>query len=624
LKITAGGAATFSSTLAVTGLATFSSKIQVGTTAGSYTNSTYFTDLGTLGAVINLARPSDGGYTNNIFSYDTAAGKNNLGIASRSDIQFVTGGTAGPSVIFLQSGAATFSSTVSATSINLTSTNGVQFSGSTRLATASGYTRLLSDGSGIRFQEYTGTVDLLLITNAGAATFSGNFNVANTLAYGRAIISTSESKTNTTVTANSNVLHLTTNETDTPFGLKFFITGAASSAARYVQMQTGTHAVDNDGYLCLQPSGGNVGIGTTSPGEKLEVRVAGATISSGNAVNGTSMKGIKITNSSNDNTSTGLWFGTSDSHWSGISGQRTNYTVDWATDLRFYTHEAALTDLTYSRERMRIDSAGNVGIGTTSPLNRLHLAKAGDLVAVFQNTSANTYVYFGNGANRIYLGSDSGTTGRKFSIDVTAPDDVMYVNSSGNLGIGTTSPTSTLHVVGTATISSTLAVTGAATFSSDISGTSGSTRLKNISADATSTVVATFDDSSGGSTTHTLISIQRAEVQVGSITTSNTATGYNTSSDVRLKTNIRDIVDSGAIVDALQPRVFDWKIGDAPNTYGFIAQEVIGVYPQAVAVGDDDDDVISTRWGLDASKLMPIAIAEIKALRARVAALEAK
>jgi hypothetical protein len=169
----------------------------------------------------------------------------------------------------------------------------------------------------------------------------------------------------------------------------------------------------------------------------------------------------------------------------------------------------------------------------------------------------------------------------------------------------------------------TVAVSGAATFSSDISGTSGSTRLKNISADATSTVVATFDDSSGGSTTHTLISIQRAEVQVGSISVSNTATGYNTSSDVRLKTNIRDIVNSGAIVDALQPRVFDWKIGDAPDTYGFIAQEVIGVYPQAVAVGDDDDDVISTRWGLDASKLMPIAIAEIKALRARVAALEA-
>ena len=107
-------ATTVSGTLAVTGLATFSSKIQVGTTAGTYTNSTYFTDLATLGAVINLARPSDGAYTNSIFSYDTAAGaKNNLGIASRSDIQFVTGGAAGPSVIFAQSGAATFSSTVS-------------------------------------------------------------------------------------------------------------------------------------------------------------------------------------------------------------------------------------------------------------------------------------------------------------------------------------------------------------------------------------------------------------------------------------------------------------------------------------------------------------------------------
>jgi hypothetical protein len=78
------------------------------------------------------------------------------------------------------------------------------------------------------------------------------------------------------------------------------------------------------------------------------------------------MKGIKLQTTLNGDESVGLWFGTnSGTHWSGISGQRTinsaGTAVDgWATDLRFYTHEQAAANLTYARERMRIDSAGIV------------------------------------------------------------------------------------------------------------------------------------------------------------------------------------------------------------------------------------------------------------------------
>lgn len=110
---------------------------------------------------------------------------------------------------------------------------------------------------------------------------------------------------------------------------------------------------------------------------------------------------------------------------------------------------------------------------------------------------------------------------------------------------------------------------------------------------------------------------------VGSITTSGSATAFNTSSDMRLKQNIRDITNSGDILDSIKPRIFDWKTGEK-DTYGFVAQEMYPIYPQAVFKGDDNLNDIKVQWAMDASKLVPILTAEIKSLRARVAQLEAK
>ena len=113
-------------------------------------------------------------------------------------------------------------------------------------------------------------------------------------------------------------------------------------------------------------STGAVGIGNSSPLTKLHIEETGADIVSGNAIKSSTMKGITINNTNNDNSSVGIWFGTGPgSHWSGISGQRTNYAATWGTDLRFYTHEDSTVDLTYSRERLRISSNGNIGVATS-------------------------------------------------------------------------------------------------------------------------------------------------------------------------------------------------------------------------------------------------------------------
>jgi hypothetical protein len=110
----------------------------------------------------------------------------------------------------------------------------------------------------------------------------------------------------------------------------------------------------------IYDDGTNVAIGTSTAANRLTVSATGLDITGGIAINGTSMQGIRLQNTLNDNSSLGLWFGTNNVHWAGISGQRTNFAGDWTTDLRFYTHEAALVDITYARERMRIAGSGSV------------------------------------------------------------------------------------------------------------------------------------------------------------------------------------------------------------------------------------------------------------------------
>lgn len=123
----------------------------------------------------------------------------------------------------------------------------------------------------------------------------------------------------------------------------------------------------------------------------------------------------------------------------------------------------------------------------------------------------------------------------------------------------------------------------------------------------------------------TLLEFLRQDKGVGSVSVTTTATTYNTSSDYRLKDNIEDFVTSGQIIDALRPRQYDWKINGEKGV-GFIAHEVQAVFPDAISGEKDavDSDGKPIMQGGDWSKLVPILVAEVKSLRARVAELESR
>lgn len=119
--------------------------------------------------------------------------------------------------------------------------------------------------------------------------------------------------------------------------------------------------------------------------------------------------------------------------------------------------------------------------------------------------------------------------------------------------------------------------------------------------------------------------------QVGSIGTSGTSTSYNTSSDYRLKEQVQPMTGALAKVALLRPVTYKWKV-DGSDGEGFVAHELAEVVPDAVTGEKDavNEDGSIKPQGIDTSFLvatLTAAIQELKAeldtAKARIAALEA-
>jgi hypothetical protein len=118
-----------------------------------------------------------------------------------------------------------------------------------------------------------------------------------------------------------------------------------------------------------------------------------------------------------------------------------------------------------------------------------------------------------------------------------------------------------------------------------------------------------------GSSAQTVLLVTRNGSDIGSISTTTTTTSYNITSDQRLKENIQDSDSASSLIDALQVRQYDWKSNGSHQRYGFVAQELVTVAPEAVYQPEDTEQMMA----VDYSKLVPMLVKEIQSLRKRLA-----
>ena len=265
--------------------------------------------------------------------------------------------------------------------------------------------------------------------------------------------------------------------------------------------------------------------------------------------------------------------------------------------------------------RMTVDSAGAVGIGTTTPTNSF--ANADDLVVgdgsghrgitILAGTSSISGIEFSDGT-----GSDAAKTaggirydhsGSYMRFNTNDGSERMRIDSSGNIGFGTTQPNNADSADGGLQINP------------NLSNGSAQIAFKRASTSNTSSAIVFVNGNVG----------------VGSISYTNSGTSYNTSSDYRLKENVTAISDGITRLKTLKPSRFNFKVDKDTTVDGFLAHEVTAV-PEAITGTKDevDSDNKPVYQGIDQSKLVPLltaalqeAVAKIEVLETKVAALEA-
>ena len=366
-----------------------------------------------------------------------------------------------------------------------------------------------------------------------------------------------------------------------------------SGALRFAVADTGGTLID----AMIIDDDGQIGIGTTSPGEKLHVDGGGIKFQSD------SSGGAGAGNLSFDNSTKLLTL------YNTYSGDTARINFDMA-----YSGEKTIMSLIRS---------GYVGIGTTSPGEKLDI-NGGDVLIDNQMDST---IYLGKGAEGVdgvtkiksyQSGADTDQLGLRFFVHNSTTgssycNHAMTIDHNSYVGIGTTGPDYTLEV-----------------FGSSLKGGSGTNGF--------SPTGLIFD--AGANTAHQLMALGNNNgelftvlgagyIGIGSTNPSYllqmeaSGGGYYSTSDhswhdassIRYKENIEEIDDALSIINQLQGVRYDWKeeYGGAADI-GFIAEDVGQVLPEVVSWDKDDPSYAN---GISYAKMTALLAEGIKETNAK-------
>jgi hypothetical protein len=278
---------------------------------------------------------------------------------------------------------------------------------------------------------------------------------------------------------------------------------------------------------------------------------------------------------------------------------------------------------------MRIDASGNVGIGTTSPTNKLHVNGG----SIFNQ---NGFLYMSNqfpivwgAAVSIEGDNAAGTLTLK-----TESSHRIFINNVGNVGINTTAPQQLLHVLGAT--NGYMMVQGA--------NDAGQAGIYFKKEDTTGTmdrtkglIVFHTNVGSGFGRGHLGFCLNSAEsnatvsvsdekfrmVDNGDFLADGDVVAYSTTiSDERYKTNITPIESALDKVNQMRGVSFDWTAVRSGREFGVIAQEIEKIAPEVVS----EKELLNgeTMKTVSYTSLVPFLIESIKELTARVEELEQK
>lgn len=453
-------------------------------------------------------------------------------------------------------------------------------------------------------------------------------------------------------------------------------TNNGSASAGYLAVTTRTSA-GTFGERLRVDAVGNVGIGTTSPAANGSGGNLGAIVQ----IQGATTK-YGLLNLANDSVTSGDTTGTLAFVSTGTAGadKRSAAIISTLTaasgttvsgDLSFYTNNAGTMN-----RAVRILANGNVGIGATTPDNPLNI----------QTTANNTALHINGNSQQSWLLTNV-TSGLFNAITVAGDQGLFYggasigtangfviapwmsgtsgirLDGSGNVGIGTASPTGSLDVVGYTTIhpsgtaadngyNGTLRLTQPAASGQYINLVRSGTKVWSIGMNYNTSDFGIGDGQATDSGFAPKFIIQNGgNVGIGvaspgfrldvlgtgangttvaqfknagatSCTVQPGGTNFACASDARLKTDVNTITNALDQLGQLRGVTYHWNDlagGDTGQIYGFIAQEVQKVIPSAVSVNTS-----TGYYQLNPEAIIPVAVNAIQELSVKVDGLQSQ